>query len=149
MRSYLLLRLHERNRLHILSVDNGPVGSWGYPISDGPQHSSANDSANLLHSINGSNVDLTLIDGRFRVACTQKTILERRANANLRIMIHDFWNRPQYPVVLPCLEAQKTIDTMGILKVKDDIDAQPLLTDDEAEKLMPDHSEAGLMTGAR
>ena len=61
-----------------------------------------------------------LIDGRFRVACTLNCILNTPPNC--RIIIHDFWNRPNYHIVLPFLETKAKADTLGLFTKKERID---------------------------
>lgn len=137
LRQYRLVRANENKRLHIFHVDIGPTGDWGYPISSGsdglfPRYSSA-----IFQVIDRTQVDLALIDGRFRVACVLKTILECHENKDLRIIIHDFWNRPQYHIVLNHLNTISRVDTMGIFSVKPDVDLQAIAVDYERFQYLP------------
>ncbi|HBU20150.1 MAG TPA: hypothetical protein DEF32_17825 [Hydrogenophaga sp.] len=138
MRRYLLVRQHEKRRLRIFSVDIGPVLEWGYPKSDNFKNSFETYSSGIFQSIDCSQIDLILVDGRFRVACTLKSILECQVNSSVKILIHDFWNRPQYHTVLQYLDIVKKVDTIGLFSIKNGIDRESLLRDYEVYKLIPE-----------
>ncbi|SEG33030.1 tetratricopeptide repeat protein [Thauera chlorobenzoica] len=115
--SALNTRLGERCRIEAVNI--GPTGEWGYPLA---KHYSTKFPrySNAIHLHNLS-FDLILVDGRFRVACTLSAIqnIVKRNNADeARILIHDFWNRPQYHCVLSFLEVIERAETAGLFKVK-------------------------------
>ena len=60
--------------------------------------------------------DLVFIDGRFRVACALQVIIN--CKQDVKIIIHDFNNRPQHHILLEFLEIVDTIDTMALFRVK-------------------------------
>lgn len=138
MRNYFIFRYFENKRLHIFSVDIGPTGSWGYPEPDNDKNLFDAYSSKVFESIDGNIVDLALIDGRFRVACTLKVILACYENKNIKIIIHDFWNREQYHIVLKYLNVVEKADTLGVFEIKNDIDVDSVKNDFEAYKFNPE-----------
>ena len=60
-------------------------------------------------------IDTIFIDGRFRVACALSILLYC---PNSTIMIHDFFNRPQYRIVLEFLDTIEACETLGVFKPK-------------------------------
>lgn len=102
------------------AVDIGPTREWGYPVSSAHSHKFANYS----HAIKKHDypLDLILVDGRFRVACTataiQHILDHHRSLEDARIFIHDFWDRPAYHVVLDFLDTLERVDTAGLFKLK-------------------------------
>lgn len=138
MRKYLILRYAEHKRLHIFPVDIGPTRDWGYPEPDNDKNLFEAYSSSIFESIDPENIDLALVDGRFRVACTLKIILSCHGNKQLRILIHDFWNRPQYHVVLRYLDVVERVDSMGKFMIKNDVDIRSIQNDYEAYKFNPE-----------
>jgi len=99
-------------------IDIGRTSFWGYPSGFRKKHQWPNYSLSIFSK--KSEHDLVLIDGRFRVACTLNCILNTPQNC--KIMIHDFWNRPDYHIVLPFLETKAKVDTLGVFAKKEGID---------------------------
>ncbi|WP_232473249.1 hypothetical protein [Brachyspira sp. SAP_772] len=62
-----------------------------------------------------NNIDTILVDGRFRVACVLNSIFYCR---NAVIIIHDFFNREYYNVLLNYLDIVEKADTLGVFKIK-------------------------------
>lgn len=138
MRSYARLRLAESRRLRIVLVDIGPTGPWGHPRSAESHDGFADYSSSVFRSIDGKLIDVALVDGRFRVACALRTILECHENSGFRMLIHDFWDRPQYHAVLKYVETVGRADTMGLFAVKRPVDPAAVQQDYEAYKLNPE-----------
>ena len=137
MRKYMLLRYFENRRLFISYVDIGPTSMWGYPGSNNLRNLFPAYSSNIFKVIDAKALDLVLVDGRFRVACTLKIILECHKNNNLKILIHDFWNREHYHVVLKYLETVDRSDTIGLFSIKNDVDLESVQRDYEVYKFDP------------
>jgi hypothetical protein len=100
-------------RLSPLMVDIGPTGEWGYPLDTVRQ-----ENWPLYHSAafeGESNYDLILIDGRFRISCILQACLH--CSSITRILVHDFFNRPQYFVVFPFLHLKEQTDTMALFSI--------------------------------
>ncbi|WP_110689282.1 O-linked N-acetylglucosamine transferase, SPINDLY family protein [Salinicola endophyticus] len=104
-------------------IDIGPTGAWGFPTSEVAIANYGNYSRHILDF--AKPFDLTLIDGRFRVACTVATVIHILKTADdigkPRIFIHDFWNRPNYHVVLDYLQPIRRVDTAGLFRVKSNL----------------------------
>lgn len=104
--------LTEKLSFHI--VDIGDTRVWGYPKETSKKHLWPNYSRSVFHQ--KSEHDVCLVDGRFRVACSLNCILNSPDNCT--ILIHDFWNRPHYHVVLKFLTIEDRVDTLGVFKIK-------------------------------
>jgi len=105
-------------RATFVHVDIGPTREWGQPVDDRSKHTWPNyPVAPWRH---WDTADLVLVDGRFRVACTLESIL--RATPETRIVIHDFWNRTEYHAVLPFLDWQQSVETLGVFRRRPEID---------------------------
>jgi hypothetical protein len=138
MNKYLLLRYMENKRIFIHIVNIGPTTDWGYPKSDNDKQLFQAYSSRIFESINIKLIDLVFIDGRFRVACILKTILSCYQNDGLKILIHDFWNREYYHIVLKYLQVVKQVDTIGLFTIKNNIDLKSVQKDYETYKFNPD-----------
>lgn len=137
MRKYIIFRYFENKRLYIFPVNIGPTRLWGYPESDNDQNLFEAYSSSIFESIDSKRIDLALVDGRFRVACTLKIILSCYENKNIKILIHDFWNREQYHIVLKYLDIVKKADTIGLFTIKHDVDITAAQKEFEAYKFNP------------
>ena len=137
MRKYFAIRFFEKKRLNIFPVNIGPTGDWGFPESDNSTGLFEAYSSSIYKSIDKKSVDLALIDGRFRVACVLKLIIECHENPKLRMLIHDFWDREQYQSVLKYLDVISRADTIGLFSIKKNIDLDAVRADYEAYKLNP------------
>jgi hypothetical protein len=137
MRKYILIRSSETRRLHIHPVDIGPVGEWGYPESEDCSESFEAYSSGIFKFLDSALIDLVLIDGRFRVACTLRVILACHGNSGIKILIHDFWDRPEYHILLKYLDMIAQADTIGLFSIKENVDLVSAGSDYEAYKLIP------------
>ena len=115
-------------------VDIGPTGEWGYPKSNDQPHLFEKYSSDIFYLVPAHNLDLVLIDGRFRVACTLKSIMVCHANPGFRILIHDFWNRKHYHILLNYLDTVEQVESIGLFTIKPEIDWQALRSDYEKFK---------------
>jgi hypothetical protein len=134
MRQYFLIRFLEKKRLFLFYVDVGPTKEWGVPVGTGSSYLFPDYSARIFQLIKKETVDTVLVDGRFRVACTLKTILECHANDKLLILIHDFWNRPHYHIVLKYLCEVERADTLGLFVINTNLDLNAVAQDYETYK---------------
>ncbi|MCK5359774.1 MAG: hypothetical protein KAJ95_04065 [Gammaproteobacteria bacterium] len=100
-------------KLEFHLIDIGVTGNFGYPVDDSKKHLWPDYSQNIFKK--SSNHDLVLIDGRFRVACTLQCILNEPKDCI--IMIHDFWNRAEYHVLLKYLTLIDKVDTLGVFDI--------------------------------
>jgi len=136
MRKYLLIRWYERKRLFIFHANIGPTGRWGYPISNLYRDHFSLYSERVFHFIGKQNIDVVFIDGRFRVACALQVILRYNTN-NLNILIHDFWNREYYHILLNYLEPLKKVDTLGLFAIRENINLNSVRKNYEIYKFDP------------
>lgn len=137
MRGYASIKRSEKTRLRIFPVEIGPVGSWGYPTSDDFKSGFESYSSNVFRLINPKLVDLALVDGRFRVACALKVILECHANTRIEIMVHDFWERSHYHVLLKYLDVVKRTDSLALFSIKQGVDLNLVKNDYDEYKFTP------------
>jgi len=86
-----------RVRPVMVHVDIGPTGAWGRPADASMQERWPSYYETVWERPASSDADLYLVDGRFRVACFMKTLLNCRMDCV--IMIHDFASRAQYHVI--------------------------------------------------
>lgn len=134
MQRYWLIKYHKNRRLHFFHVDIGPTREWGYPVGEDSRKIFPDYSSSVFNSVEKDKIDTVLIDGRFRIACTLKTILECHANKNLVILIHDFWNRPAYSILLKYIREIAAADTLGVFKLRDNLNLNFIKEDYELYK---------------
>lgn len=103
-------------RLNLRYVDVGPVGRFGRPSDQSTQDRWPSYYEQIFDVPAARRADLFLIDGRFRVACILETLL--RCDRTARLVIHDFWNRPEYHVVLGFAEQVGSCGTIVVLRPK-------------------------------
>jgi hypothetical protein len=137
MREYRFIRDAERKRLFLFHADIGPTLELGRPDGPGSKDLFPGYSATIFKKVKKKKIDTVLIDGRFRVACAMKTILECHKNKRLRILIHDFWNRDAYHIVLSHLTETARADTLGVFAIKNNIDLDSVRETYEQYKFDP------------
>ena len=97
---------------NLIHVDIGPTGDWGYPTDPTTRHRWSSYHSNIWADANTLDVDLFLIDGRFRVACFVQAVLHAKPNAV--ILMHDFQSRKQYHVVREIAREVATVEDMSV-----------------------------------
>ncbi len=91
------LEYDNKVELHLVDLHCKP-NTWGHPTADCPIENKRLYS-NIVKSLNISDVDLILIDGRFRVACVLK--IHPLITKNTVVLFDDFNDRTEhYEVVL-------------------------------------------------
>ncbi len=110
--------LDERLDFHV--IDIGMTGDWGYPVDSTKMHLWPNYSLSIFRI--KSYHDLIFVDGRFRVSCILNSILN--SVEACVIMVHDFWDRPEYHPVLAFLDVIERVDTLGVFTKKADVDVK-------------------------
>ena len=81
-------------------------------------------------------VDLVLVDGRFRVACALAGL--PRLAADARLLVHDFWPRPAYRApLLRHFEVAGSAGTLVMLTPRRPLDAAMLAVDLAAHAFDP------------
>ncbi len=137
IRQYYLIRSTEGKRLELIHVDIGNTREWGLPDGESSYELFPSYSSSIFDHVDSSAIDTVLVDGRFRVACTLMTILECSGNDDLKIMIHDFWRRKKYHIVLEYLDVVTKVDNLGVFKVKDDVDFDAVKANYDIFKYVP------------
>lgn len=112
----------ESGRLRFHIIDLGETKEWGYPKDDSKKHLWPNYS--LSPFVDGSQHDLVLIDGRFRVACALSCLLNTPENCT--IMIHDFWNRKKLYILLQFFDTIHQVDKLAVFKKKANLDRKKI-----------------------
>jgi hypothetical protein len=141
-RQEIIIKALVQKKLVFHMIDIGEVNLWGGPMNSLKRHLWPNYSLSVFHQ--ESKHDLALIDGRFRVSCTLNSILNTPDYC--KIIIHDFWNRPQYHVLLRYLQVVERIDTLGVFAKKKGVnhaEIQKMIV--EYQYLPGDELEAGLL----
>ncbi len=110
------------NKSHINFIYNymdTKPNTWGHPgvNSNKSQWINYSDQITLLDKNTQNEIDLIMIDGRFRVACCLKSF--NVINDNCLIVFDDFLNRPHYHIVLQYFDIiDKTQDNMMVILKK-------------------------------
>ncbi len=112
----------ENGKLNLYHINIGKTKEWGYSINDDLKENYPNYSSEIFEKIKKDEIDLVLIDGRFRVACGLQTIINCSKNA--KIIIHDYTKREEYHILEEFLDIIETIDTLAVFKIKDEIDTE-------------------------
>lgn len=124
-------------RLKIVYVDIGPTRKWGFPKGNDYKFKYPDYSGKIFEYKNIDAIDTVFVDGRFRVACILSTIFSYYKKSTVKILIHDFKNRPHYHLVLKYLNIINEIDSMVVCVIKKDIDLNSLEDDYNKYKYIP------------
>eukprot|EP01083_Nonionella_stella_P084645 234367_1 len=111
-------RLAKQTGHHFICRNGGPVGQWAIP-----KNKRTYDSRSYVEVMDGLDVsrfDMVLIDGRFRVACALRAL--KYVDEKSFVVIHDFFDRPHYHVVLKFYEVVQKSKTLAVLKKRSDFD---------------------------
>jgi hypothetical protein len=106
--------LKPQQTLNLHFADIGPTRAAGWPT--GSPILWSRYYTDIWNTVDGSTVDVFLIDGRFRVCCALESA--KRSRADAKIVIHDFWNRPFYHGILEFVDCVDRVDTMGVFRIK-------------------------------
>jgi hypothetical protein len=121
-------------RLKICLVDTGPVGRWGSPTDDATRPLWRRYPCAVWNGLRPPAVDLVFVDGRFRVACTLRALLQPQPPAI--IAFHDFWTRlDRYSDVLRFLEVSGRAGSLAIFTPRQGNDRR------ELERMLQQHLE--------
>ena len=116
-----ILRAIRNKKLFFFPVDIGITTEWGHPRDTAKKYLWPNYALSIFNL--KKNFDLVLIDGRFRVACALATLL---SIPNATIIIHDFWNRSFYHIILNYFDVVAKADTLAVLKKKATVDIEEI-----------------------
>ena len=96
----------------MVHVDIGPTGAWGVPTDTGTRSRWPAYYESVWTVSGAYESDLVLVDGRFRVACFVKTLMNCRPDAV--IMMHDFASRSHYHAVNQVAREIARMDDLSI-----------------------------------
>lgn len=102
-------------RLRFYPINLGEIGKWGFPLNENLKETFPLYSQGIFKELPQkqiSQIDTIFIDGRFRVACVLNVLLHCSESAT--ILIHDFFNREHYHIVLEFLICIEKVDTLGV-----------------------------------
>ena len=111
------------SRLTFFHIDTGEIKGWGHPKDDSKKSQYPQYSQKIFEILSQDeidSIDTYFVDGRFRVAFVMSILLH--CNANAKIIIHDFWDRAYYHIVLDFLEVVDRADTLAVFTIKPNID---------------------------
>ncbi|RDU65312.1 hypothetical protein CQA53_06440 [Helicobacter didelphidarum] len=100
------------HRINLCHIDIGETGAWGFPIDESKKENYPLYSRSIFEA--RQDFDVIFVDGRFRVACILNAILYCPQST---IIVHDFFNREAYHIVLEFLECIERVETLGVFKV--------------------------------
>lgn len=80
----------------VRSVDIGPTGAWGKPVSDEDRHLFPSYHE-AVRTVDPKEIDLCFVDGRFRVACFLQAL--NFLSRDTIFGMHDYRTRNKYHVV--------------------------------------------------
>jgi hypothetical protein len=130
MCSIKLIRQALNSNLHYKFVNIGPTNKWGKPLSEEYSQNWPKYYEQIWQEIDPAihQVDVIFIDGRFRVSCCLYSILKAAEYnwKNTIFVVHDFWRREKYHVVLDFLQEIKSAENLVSLRMKDNIDIDDL-----------------------
>ena len=106
------LKTMDPNRVHVISVDIGPTGVWGYPNSTNTHDLNKRTRYSLKVAGIKAALDVIRIDGRFRIACAFQAMLTHPKAA---ILVHDFFSESHYPSYKILLNVSRIVEAAGTL----------------------------------
>lgn len=129
-----ILQEENKNRLVFEHIEIGKVGKWGKPLEIEKKTLFPNYYESIFKKYD-VRFDCILIDGRFRIASTLNSILH--GGIFTKFIIHDFWNRAEYRLLLKYLDVIEYEETMLVAQAKGNIDINQLIKDINKFKYNP------------
>jgi hypothetical protein len=124
--------------LKIYHVNIGQTKEWGFPLSVEKSATFPDYSSDVFKKLKSRKIDLVLIDGRFRVACALQTIINCNKNPGLKILIHDFYSRQSYHLLLNYLSEIEKVGNLGVFRIKEGVVLDEVASNYEEYKLIPE-----------
>lgn len=125
MRSITLIKKASIKSLSLKFINLGDTDTWGRPMSSENKENWHNYYSEIWKEIilNENKVDVIFIDGRFRICCCLYSIIQiiEHTWKEPIFMIHDFYNRKEYFVLLEFLDEIEFKLRLGVFKIKKDI----------------------------
>lgn len=113
-------------KLNLLHVDIGPTGKWGFPADKSKAENWPLYAAKVWNELGAKSqdIDIVLVDGRFRVACVLAALVFARPDA--LIVVHDF-TRDSYQPVHEFCSVAVLCDSLALLGRKPQVPTQRLV----------------------
>lgn len=130
MLSIYMVRRYLKRKLKYIFIDIGITDMWGRPLTDCMHQNWSNYYTRIWDIVEKDSaiIDLILVDGRFRVACTLYAIKKMLARGwETRFLIHDF-EREHYHIVLNFLDIIDYRETLYYFKLKEGINLNDVET---------------------
>lgn len=118
-----------QGRLRLQHAYIGETKEWGKPINRDLQAIWPVYCDEIRKAKEVQRWDVVLVDGRFRVACFLKAIdavKDEPGAEKVRLLVHDYRNRPEYHVVERFAERVETVETMVAFRLRPKISRQEL-----------------------
>ncbi len=102
------------NKLNLLHIDLGPTAKWGFPADKSKVGNWPLYAAKVWGDLGekSQDIDIVLVDGRFRVACVLAALVFARPDA--LIVVHDF-TRDSYQAVHEFCTVAALCDSLALL----------------------------------
>lgn len=139
MKKYTIIQNHYHKRLNVFLENIGPTKKWGFPVDESHKELFPDFSKNIYSQIPTEDIDLVLIDGRFRVACALMAVIQfYTRREHVHIMIHDYTIRSEYSIIEKYLERIDGSDTLMVFKIKEEVDLDEVWQDYANYQYTPD-----------
>jgi len=103
---------YDSGRIKLVHIDLGPLAEWGNPANE-DRRDHWPEYCGVIHGVEPA-PQLVYVDGRFRVSCVLEAV--GRLGTSAVIVVHDFWDRPQYHIVLELTNVLASSDRMVALR---------------------------------
>jgi hypothetical protein len=131
MNSIAMVNHSKGDNLKYSFVDLGPTNQWGKPLEIERSNDWEAYYKQIWREIKADKikVDVVFIDGRFRVSCCIYSMMKVMENGwkDTVFIIHDFWRRKKYHVVLPFLDEIQSSKNLAAFTIKDGVDPGQLM----------------------
>jgi hypothetical protein len=116
VKQYEAVKIHPDITFHHIDINAGDMGR--------PTNNDKKDNFPMYSNVidEYSDIDVVLVDGRFRLACACKAVIKRVQS----ILIHDFTSRTHYHDILPYVDIVRQTGTLVEVRPKDDFDEAAL-----------------------
>jgi hypothetical protein len=127
MNKILKIKLYNKiGKLIYRYINIGRTDTWGRPMGEEKKMLWKNYVSEIWNEIHNTNdkLDLIYIDGRFRVSCALFTLMKQEdcCQKGYIVLIHDFWVRPEYHVLLEFYNIENSMENLVALSPKREID---------------------------
>jgi hypothetical protein len=116
VKQYEAIKSHPDITFHHININAGDMGR--------PKDNTKKDNFPLYSEVidKYENIDVVLVDGRFRLACACKAVINRVQS----ILIHDFTSRTHYHDILQYVEIVRQTGTLVEVRPKEDFNMNDL-----------------------